>query len=186
MEGREGRRPTSLRSRLGHRNPDGPALPADLLVAPATIPCLAAPLLKKLHRDGAPAVAALPSPARRAATTGTQGPQAGPQRGGPAGAGAVVVDALGVEALGQLVGALLDHGVELGVGGVGKGDVEDLARARGDGGEEAVEEDGMEDPCVCFFFVIQLLFSPQPPRQLVHIGLGKCRAVSRCAVACIL
>jgi hypothetical protein len=35
---------------------------------------------------------------------------------------------------------LLDHGVELLVVNEGQGDVEDLPRLRGDGGEEAVEE----------------------------------------------
>ena len=58
-----------------------------------------------------------------------------------------MVDALGVEALGQLVGALLDHGVELGVGYVGQLDIEDLAGQRRHAREEAVEEDGVEDSC---------------------------------------
>lgn len=41
--------------------------------------------------------------------------------------------------------ALLDHGLELHVVDVGQGQVEDVAGAGGERGEEAVEEDGVED-----------------------------------------
>ena len=42
-------------------------------------------------------------------------------------------------------GALLNHGFELVVVDVGKGEVKDVAGPRDQGGEEAVEEDGVED-----------------------------------------
>lgn len=107
---------TTLRSRLGDRDLDRPALPADLLVAPRQ-PGLAAALLKELHHE-------LPSPAT--------GPGA-PRR------------ALRVELALQLRGPLLDHGLEFIVVDVGEGEVEDFAGAGDEGGEEAVEEYGVED-----------------------------------------
>lgn len=53
-----------------------------------------------------------------------------------------------VELLDQRRGALVDEGLELGDGDVGEGEVEDFVGLRGERGEVAVEEDGVEDACV--------------------------------------
>jgi len=43
--------------------------------------------------------------------------------------------------------ALVDEGLDLGFGDVGELEPEDVAGLRVDGGEEAEEEDGVEDSC---------------------------------------
>lgn len=108
--------PTTLCPWLGDSDPNGPALPADLLVAGRKegLPPL---LLEELDHD-------LPT--------------------APAVAGAARA-ALVVQLADEGVGALLDHGLELDILDVGKGEVEDLTGLGDDSREEAVEEDGMEN-----------------------------------------
>lgn len=116
-EGRTAR--TTFGPRLGDGNFDSPALPADLLVA-AGEPGLAAAFLEEVDGDlAAPAVA----------VTGNVG------------------GALGVELAVEGGDALLDHGLQLVIIDVGQGDAEDVARLGDERGEEAVEEDGVEDAC---------------------------------------
>lgn len=79
------RRLTTLSPGLSHRDLDGPALPADLLLAPHGEPGLAALLLEELDRDLAPA------------------------RGASAAVGLLV------ELAGESGDALVDHGLELDV-----------------------------------------------------------------------
>lgn len=45
-------------------------------------------------------------------------------------------------------GALVDERLELDVGHEGQGEVQEVPVARADGGEESVEEDGVEDAWV--------------------------------------
>jgi hypothetical protein len=121
--GKRVRKRTTLSFGFGDGDLEGPALPADLVVAPGE-PGLAAALLEELDGELAPAAAA-----RAHAGRGS----------------------LGVELALQGGGALVDHGLELVVVDVGEGEVEDLAGLRGDGGEEAVEEDGVEDTWAEYF-----------------------------------
>lgn len=58
--------------------------------------------------------------------------------------------ALGFQLAFQGGGALVYHGFEFVVRYVGEGEIEDVVGDGGDGGEEAVEENRMEDAC---FFV---------------------------------
>lgn len=60
--------------------------------------------------------------------------------GGGGGGGGEVAD--------ERAGALVDEGLELGLGDVGEGEIEDFVGLRDDGGEIAVEEDGVEDSWV--------------------------------------
>jgi hypothetical protein len=115
-------RRTALGARLGDGDLDGPTLPTNLVVA-AGEPGLAAALLEKL--DGELATAA----------TGVGG-------GGGGGWGGAL---LGVKLALESGGALVDHGLELIIVDIGQGEVENDASLGGDGGEEAVEEDGVED-----------------------------------------
>lgn len=120
-EGRVGRKTatqrTALGSGLGHRDLDGPPFPADLLVAAHGQPGLAALLLEELDRDLAAAAAR----------------------------GVVLVRLGGIELAGQGGGALVDHGLELDIVDEREGQVQDLAGLRLHRGEEAMEEDGMQD-----------------------------------------
>ena len=107
-----------IRTTLGPRLCDGDFDGPDLpahLVVAAAQPGLAAALLKEL--DG-----------QLAAAPGVVG------RG-----------ALGVEVALEGGGALVDHGGQLRVVDVGERQVEDVAGLRGEGGEESVEEDCVED-----------------------------------------
>lgn len=124
IKAKAGSRLTTFCSRLGHGDFDGPALPADLLFAAHDIPRLAAALLKELHRD-------LPTAAPAATTAVT-----------------VIVATsrlLFLKLAHQHLGPLVDERLEFVVVDVGQRQVEDVAGAGHDGGEEAVEEDGMED-----------------------------------------
>jgi hypothetical protein len=120
-ESRRARR-TALGARLGDGDLDGPTLPANLVVA-AGEPGLAAALLEELDGELTPA----------AASVGGSG------SGGRRGA------LLGVELAFEGGGTLVDHGLELIIIDVGQGEVKNDAGLGGDGGEEAVEEDGVED-----------------------------------------
>jgi hypothetical protein len=115
-------RPTRFGPRLRHRHLERPHLPAHLVLAAHGVPVLLAPLLlEELHRHLAAAAAA-------------------------AGPGVLVRPvALRLELAGERVGALVDERLDLGLGHVGELEAEHVARLRGDGGEEAEEEDGVED-----------------------------------------
>lgn len=116
---------TILSPRLCDGNFDGPALPTNLLVAAYGVPRgLPAAALKELHLDLA-ATATVPG----------------------AGAGVVVgLVALGVELADERRRALVDQRLQFHVGDVREREVEDLACLWEDRGEEAVEEDRVEDP----------------------------------------
>ncbi len=121
---------TALCPRLSDCHLYRPALPADLFVA-ARQPRLPAPLFEELDGD-------LPPRARGGGGAGIAG-----------GRGRRCVGRRRrrrrVELAGEGGGALLNHGLELGVVDVGEGQVEDVAGARGQRGEEAGEEDCVED-----------------------------------------
>lgn len=57
----------------------------------------------------------------------------------------VLVRALGIELAFESGSALVDHGLELIVVDIRECEVEDIAGKRGEGREEAVEEDRVED-----------------------------------------
>lgn len=72
-------------------------------------------------------------------------------RGGGGGHGRLAGDGRrggAVELLDQGRGALVDERLELGHGDVWEGEVEDFVGLRGERGEVAVEEYGVEDACV--------------------------------------
>lgn len=160
---------TTLRPRLRDRDPDGPALPADLLVA--LVPHLApARLLHELdrHLAAAAAVRAVASP------TTTSSPAASPAPGYAAGraeeaphdgaglllqrrGGGALLGLVGVELAQEGGGALGDEGLELGLGDVGEGEVQHLVGLRGDCGEVPVEEDCVEDAWFCLVGVSLVL-----------------------------
>lgn len=117
--------PTRFRPRSRQRHVQRPLLPADLLLGFGGEPGLAPALLEELNRH-------LP------ADGGVVG---GVQRGR---AGVVGVVDLALER----GGALVDERLELDVGHEGQGEVQEVPVARADGGEESVEEDGVEDAWV--------------------------------------
>lgn len=125
---------TTLRPRLRDRDPDSPALPADLLVA--LVPHLApARLLHELDRHlAAPAAIRAVSPAATATSTSSPAPgdTAGRAEEAPhdgAGlllqgrGGGALLGLVGVELAQEGGGALGDEGLELGLGDVGEGEV---------------------------------------------------------------
>lgn len=118
----KGGRLTRFGPRLRHRHLERPHLPAHLVLAAHGVPVLlAALLLEELHRHlAAAAAAARPGVLVRPV-------------------------ALRLELTGERVGALVDERLDLRLGNVGELEAEYVARLRGDGGEEAEEEDGVED-----------------------------------------
>lgn len=116
---------------LGNSNLYRPALPADLLVAAGQPRPLPPALLEELDDQ---LTAAAPRCARARSRCGSRG------KGRRVGRGA-----LGVELALEGGDVLLDHGLELVIVDVGQGQVEDFAGPRGERGEEAVEEDRVED-----------------------------------------
>lgn len=113
---------TRFGPRLRHRHLKRPHLPAHLVLAAHGVPVLLAPLLlEELHRHlAAAAAAARPRVLVRPV-------------------------ALRLELARERVGALVDERLDLGLGHVGQLEAEHVARLRRDGGEEAQEEDGVQD-----------------------------------------
>lgn len=129
-------RRTTFGPGLGDGDLYGPGFPAHLLVS-AREPGFATPLLEELDGELAPGAAA----AAVAEGVGVAVGGGGGGSGGAAGSGG----SLGVELALEGRGTLVDHGLELVVVDVGEGQVEDVAGARGEGGEKAGEEDCVED-----------------------------------------
>lgn len=124
---------TVLRPRLRDRDPDGPALPADLLVA--LVPHLApARLLHELdrHLAATAAVRAVPTTTSSSSASPAPGDAAGRAEEAPYdGAGLLLqgrggrplLGLVGVELAQEGGGSLGDQGLELGLGDVGEGEV---------------------------------------------------------------
>lgn len=160
---------TTLRPRLRDRDPDGPALPADLLVA--LVPHLApARLLHELdrHLAAAAAVRAVASPTTSSSPAASPAPRDAAGRAEEAphdGAGLLLqgrgggalLGLVGVELAQEGGGALGDEGLELGLGDVGEGEVQHLVSLRGDCGEVPVEENCVEDTWFCLVGVSLVL-----------------------------
>lgn len=128
---------TTLRPRLRDRDPDGPALPADLLVA--LVPHLApARLLHELdrHLAAAAAVCAVPTTSTTSSSSSSAPSAPGDATGRAEEAphdgaglllqgrgGGALLGLVGVELAQEGGGALGDEGLELGLGDVGEGEV---------------------------------------------------------------
>ncbi len=134
---------TAFCARIGDGDLDGPALPADLVVAAHGVPCLAAALLEELDRDLA-ATAAAARVGRCSTGTGVAEAETVSQAAAVRG-WVVGLVALGFELAHEGGDALVDEGLDLGLGDVGEFKSEDIAGLRDDGREVAEEEDGVED-----------------------------------------
>ena len=136
---------TALRPRISHGDFHRPALPANLIVPAHGVPRLAPALLQKLDRNLATSPAGTGggrgrhSPATAAAA---KGKAEGALRGRRGVSGRV---ALGLELAHEGGDALVDEGLDLGVGDVGELEAQDVAGLGEDGWEVAEEEDRVED-----------------------------------------
>lgn len=129
---------TAFCARVGDGDFDGPALPADLVVAAHGVPGLAPALFEKLDGDLAAATAA-------AAGVVGRGRGAQAEAAAAVGDGVVRLVALRFELAHQGGDALVDEGLDLGFGDVGELEPEDVAGLGDDGGKIAEEEDGVKD-----------------------------------------